>query len=128
MKKRTQIRRHRIRFLLALCGIVCFLCGFIFRGSITTAYADSDSSETNTAESVSGSDIDEIKQNLQGCKYYTSVTVETGDSLYSIASKYYTENYESIEKYIYEIKKVNGIRSDNICQGGYLTIPYYSEL
>lgn len=124
MRKRRQIRRRRVRFFMVLCCIVCFLCGFTFRGSIRTAYADSDSPKASAiSPEVQSSDTSNATK-----KYYMSVVVEAGDSLYSIAKKYYSEDYESIEKYILEIKKVNRIRSDYICQGSYLTIPYYGEI
>lgn len=139
MRKRRRIRRRRIRFFMALCCIVCFLCGFTFRGSIRTAYADSDSSESETSGyKLQAADIESDHDNDAGTeyeeeqktskKYYKSIVVESGDSLYSIANKYYSADYDSIENFIYEIKKVNGLRSDYICQGRYLTIPYYDEM
>lgn len=141
MRKRRRIRRRRIRFFMVLCCIVCFLCGFTFRGSIRTAYADSDSSESEVSshelqaadiesESDYGNNVstEHDEEQKASKKYYKSIVVESGDSLYSIANKYYSADYDSIEKFIYEIKKVNGLRSDYICQGRYLTIPYYGEM
>lgn len=60
-------------------------------------------------------------------KYYTSVYVSQGESLWSIASEYWTKEYPDIQAYIREIKRLNGISSDNIQSGKYLCIPYYSE-
>lgn len=59
-------------------------------------------------------------------KYYTSVYVEQGDSLWSIAEEHWTKEYSDICVYIQEIKQLNQITSDTIQSGTYLCIPYYS--
>lgn len=59
-------------------------------------------------------------------KYYTSVYVSQGDSLWSIASDYWTKEYPDVSSYIEEIKQLNQISSDTIKSGTYLCIPYYS--
>ena len=60
-------------------------------------------------------------------KYYTSVEVEYGDTLWGIASNYMTEEYRSLQDYIEEIKTLNGLQSDMIRSGQFLVIPYYSS-
>lgn len=60
-------------------------------------------------------------------KYYTSVEVEYGDTLWGIASNYRTEEYRSLLDYIEEIKTLNGLQSDMIRSGQFLVIPYYSS-
>ncbi len=59
-------------------------------------------------------------------KYYTSIYVSQGDSLWSIASEHWTKEYSDIGAYIKEIKQLNRISSDTIQSGTYLCIPYYS--
>lgn len=59
-------------------------------------------------------------------KYYTSICVESGDTLWSIAQEYSLEEKGSIAEYIQEIKKINGLKGDEIRTGEYLTIVYYS--
>lgn len=60
-------------------------------------------------------------------KYYTSMEVESGDTLWSIAVEYADENYISIEDYIQELKYMNNMTTDTIIEGHYLTISYYSD-
>ena len=60
-------------------------------------------------------------------KLVTSVMIEKGDSLWSIASEYITEEYADMNKYIYEIKKSNGLTSDAIHEGCYIIVPYYTS-
>jgi len=55
----------------------------------------------------------------------TSVQIEEGDSLWSLASQYYSEEFSSITNYITEIKRMNGITSDVLYAGNYLLIPHF---
>jgi len=55
----------------------------------------------------------------------TSVEIEEGDSLWALASYYYTEEFSSIENYITEIKRMNGLASDVLYAGNYLLIPQF---
>ena len=59
-------------------------------------------------------------------KYYTSIEIEKGDTLWTIAEQYMTSEYGSIQSYVEEIKDVNNLGDDEIHSGQYLTIPYYS--
>lgn len=62
-----------------------------------------------------------------GYKYYTDVRVERGDSLWSIAEQYITEEYKSMDSYIREIKKINHLGNDLQC-GQIIVVPYYSDV
>lgn len=61
-------------------------------------------------------------------KRVTSVEVKKGDTLWSIASDYITEEYRDINEYIKEIKASNGLVSDTIHTGSYLIVPYYADV
>ena len=58
-------------------------------------------------------------------KYYTSVMVEPGDSLWTLANEYRTEDFRDNNSYIKEVKKLNHMTSDQIHEGSYLVLPYY---
>ena len=60
-------------------------------------------------------------------KYYTSIEVRKGDSLWSIAERYITSEYEDMHEYIDEVIRMNGLRSTDIKAGSHLCVPYYSE-
>lgn len=60
-------------------------------------------------------------------KYYTSIEVTSGDTLWSIANKYADEEYVSVQEYIEDLKYMNNMTSDTIIEGHYLTIAYYSN-
>ncbi len=60
-------------------------------------------------------------------KYYTSVQIEPGDTLWSLADRYADrEHYVSQEQYITEVMNMNHLTREDICAGNYLIIPYYS--
>ena len=65
------------------------------------------------------------KGSSQRTKKLTSVYVESGDSLWSIAEEYYTPECGNMKDYIREIKKTNGLESDTIRFGYPLLVPYY---
>ena len=60
-------------------------------------------------------------------KYYTSIQVQKGDTLWNIACNYMTDEYASVNDYIEEICEINHIADSDIHSGQYLTIPYYSD-
>jgi cell division protein YceG involved in septum cleavage len=51
--------------------------------------------------------------------------IESGESLWSIASQYYNKNNVDLRKIIYEIKKINNINSAVISPGRELIIPLH---
>lgn len=60
-------------------------------------------------------------------KYYTSVQVEPGDTLWVLADRYADdEHYASREQYITEVMNMNHLTGEYICAGDYLIVPYYS--
>lgn len=61
-------------------------------------------------------------------KYYKSITIENGDTLWSIATQHMdSEHYDSVNDYINEVKQMNTLANDDITYGQSLIIPYYSN-
>jgi hypothetical protein len=60
-------------------------------------------------------------------KLVTSIEVKKGDTLWSIASVYFTEEYDDLNEYIDEIKDSNGMVSDEIHTGNYIIVPYFAD-
>jgi hypothetical protein len=58
-------------------------------------------------------------------KLVTSIEVKNGDTLWSIASDFISDEYNDMNEYISEIKVSNGMASDNIRVGNYIIVPYY---
>lgn len=58
-------------------------------------------------------------------KRIVSVMVEKKDTIWTIASRYYTEECGSMKEYIAEIKKCNSLENDTIYAGYPLIIPIW---
>ena len=61
-------------------------------------------------------------------KTCTSVEVQPGDTLWSIAETYYTDECIDLRTYIDEIKRTNNMYDDKIVSGNYLIVPYYKAI
>ena len=59
-------------------------------------------------------------------KYYTSIGIKQGDTLWDIAKVYMTDEYNGIEEYICEVRRINHLSGDRIYAGKYLVIPRYA--
>lgn len=57
-------------------------------------------------------------------KYYISIEVQDGDTLWDLATVY-GNSYEDRSVFINEVISANNLRSENITAGGYLVIPVY---
>lgn len=60
-------------------------------------------------------------------KYYTSIQIEEGDSLWAIAQEYGLNSGKTTAEYVKELKSINRLGEDVIHSGRYLTVAYYSE-
>ena len=61
-------------------------------------------------------------------KYYTSIQLRQGDSIWELAGEYASTD-QSEQEFIDEVCVVNGISESNILHSGqYLVVPYYSDV
>lgn len=61
-------------------------------------------------------------------KYYKSIIISNGDTLWSIAQEYMDEeHYDSTNDYINEVRKLNALGNEDIHYGEYLIVPYYTD-
>ena len=57
--------------------------------------------------------------------YYTSVQIQSGDSLYSIASKF--DHDGTLDDFVDDILRLNHLKSHTIHAGSYILIPYQAD-
>lgn len=104
--RERRLRQMRIRFLLTLAAIFLTL---IMAISYRAIISDAKGTEDVTY------------------KYYTSIEVQYGDTLWSIAQAYCSEEYDSVDDYIYEVMKINHLQQESvIAAGSHLVVPYFS--
>ena len=90
-RRQRELEQKRIAVLFCSIVAVVMICSILF-GTINTQAAPA---EVTT-------------------KYYTSIQIESGDTLWSIASEYMTDEYIDINDYIEEICTINHISKDEI--------------
>ena len=107
LRKREAIVRRQ-RGLLAVAIILVVALGILLGTSMNA---------------LASSDKDIASYN----KYYVSIRVESGDTLWTIADEY-VDGF-NIEKsdYIEEVCQINEISKNEIHAGDYIVVPYYSQ-
>ena len=106
-KRREKTIRRNIKVFFVLPILLVVLAGTIYCGGVlSNAHGN-------------------LEEEPVGFKYYKSIKIEQGDTLWGIAQKYMTDEYDSPQQYIKEIKQLNGLTSDNIQESKHLLIAYY---
>lgn len=104
IRRQKEIRRNIILAIVAAAVLMIFAFSF------------------HTFTSLASTEDKEVSY-----KYFTSIQIESGDTLWSIAEEYAdAAHYDSKNDYIKEVKSINNLRNDEIMSGQYLVIPYYS--
>ena len=101
--ERKRVKRNR-RIAIAAAFICIFILGLICGGRLVSA----------------------SKPIRNSYKYYKEIRVDSGETLSDIAKDYMTEEYDSANAYIAEVRKINSICDDEIYYGQRLLVPYYS--
>ena len=77
-----------------------------------------------TAGSISSKAQDQDSETYY--KYYTSIEIQSGDTLWSLAGTHADDRFMSRQEFINEVTRTNHLLSSDIQQGDHLIIPYYS--
>lgn len=104
-KQQRERKKHLLMILLTF--LVVFGIGFGFGTLFTRAQEP----EQNSAR-----------------KYYTSIEIEKGDTLWDIAGEYMdAAHYTSREDYLNEVMTINHMNSSKLVSGHKLIVPYYAD-
>lgn len=105
LRRRRQIRKNTA---------ICFMTLFIIACFSTTFFS---------FKSKAKSDKEDVLY-----KYYKSIVVEAGDSLWDYAGQYANEDYyTSYNSYIKEVTEINHLKDEKIVYGQHIILPYYSN-
>ena len=113
-RKIYQQQRDRHRFIMTAMMTLCLImaCAFSYH-SIKTRAMSADNSNRDIY-----------------FKYYTCITVESGETLWDIADEYIDyDQYKDKNAYIAEVIHINHLDEDaSIRSGQRITVPYYSTI
>lgn len=106
--RRRRILQLRIR---AIAFMVCIVAVFILAFMSKSTVSDADN------------------HSQKEVKLFTSIEVNYGDTLSSIALEYIDEHYENTNDYINEVVRINSLdNSDELIAGQYIIVPYYTSM
>lgn len=105
IRRSRELRRNILKVFLSV-GIILFL-SFSAGGFLSIA----------KSESIDAS-----------CKYYKSILIKPGDSLWSIAVQNMGSEYKDADSYMQEVTEMNHLKDEKITAGNYLIIPYYAVM
>lgn len=103
--KKQKIKLFALRRILIIWVLMLFMVVLFAGKSMFTAMAKEERVEINP--------------------YYTSIQIQTGDSLWQIADKFCQGSHLTKGEYIEVLKKINRLSEDTIHAGQYLTVVYY---
>ena len=95
--------------IMMMLAVIVMVCSNFFGNSLLNAMAEEP-------------DIPE-----KNC-YYTSIMIESGDSLWSIAQEYRADTGMTVQEYVKQLKQMNGLKEDTIHVGQHLTVMYLAEV
>lgn len=60
-------------------------------------------------------------------RYFTSIQIQQGETLWEIASRFSTGSDLTVQSYMDELIKMNNLQNDTIYAGQYLTVVYFAD-
>ena len=107
-KRRARVVARRRMFLLLATILIITIGSIIFGSIFSSAQAGAEESGVEY-------------------KYYKSIVIRDGDTLWNIAKEYQTDEYENTQEYIDELMELNNLSSDAIHEGQHLMVVYYDS-
>ena len=105
MRRVRELRRKVVMAVVTVLVVLCFALSY------------------NALITQATSEVEDISY-----KYFTSIEIAAGDTLWSIAQEYGdAQYYASADEYIEEVKNTNHLTSDALIAGQFLIVPYYSQ-
>lgn len=109
-KSRAKARASRklTRFVLSVMVIASLVCIILFSNKNVTS-------------------ANEAGESVRLTKYYKTITIRNGDSLWSLANQYKSGDYRTTRDYVNELKSMNDLHSENLKAGQKLVVAYFEE-
>lgn len=107
--RRTKRRQRTGQLRIRMAALLAAACIFMLGLSVSTILSRAQAAHADIS-----------------CKYFASIQIQPGDTLYSIALQYADGHYQSLYAYMEEVCLTNHLTDDTLNAGDYLVIPYYS--
>lgn len=91
--------------ILIILTVAFIFGGVIFNGVLASAHEESESKTV-------------------GSTCYKSIEIEQGDTLWELAEEYMTDDYQSVQEYVQDLKRMNHLKDDTIISGQHLIVAY----
>ena len=124
----TFVRKKWLSFLTNICS-----SGMIYPYRTNVLFVTKELQGVNTDEKINDYDgtccslmnaLADETELPESQKYYTSIEIQKGDTLWGIADEYAESCRMSTTDYVAELKSMNGLKEDVIHSGQHLTIMY----
>lgn len=70
---------------------------------------------------------DDTEHPVNGQRYYKSIVLESGDTLWDIAEEFHLSERETVSEYVEDLMVLNNLDTDMIHEGQFLTVIYYED-
>ena len=113
---RTAGKRLMTCFLLfvTIVGLSAYMSSFFVSARDGGFYKD---------QSIEDSALSLKKESVSESKtIYKTIRIQEGDTLWSIATAYMTDDYDSVDSYIAELRNLNSLKSDELYTNHYLMV------
>lgn len=107
-KRRAALQRKSLfcRFFIGIAVITIMVTALLFTSKNTSHANETDNGICKT-------------------KYYKTIEIKPGETLWSIAREYKSGEYRTVNDYIEEVMSINNLARDDINSGEMLVVPYF---
>lgn len=95
------------KFVLSVMAVAALVCIILFSSKNVTSAGESGEAVPLT-------------------KYFKTITIEQGDTLWSLAEEYKSGDSRSTREYVKELRRMNDLHSDQINAGQKLVVAYFA--
>ena len=116
--ERTVVKRLLTSFLLfvTIVGLAGYISGF-FTSACENSHSATAGSLMEDASLASSTESASVTKTT-----YKTIQIQDGDTLWSIAAAYMTDDYDSVDSYIAELRDLNSLKSDELYTNHYLMV------
>ena len=122
--RHVQYDIRKVSIAVSVFFALIVLSIFMIGGSGRTGSTGSTDPGASVSASVKDPNASTVMASTTKEKYYTSIRIKSGDTLWGLA-EIYGQEYKDYSVFIDEVRTINRLSGDRITAGGCLLIPVY---